>query len=355
MFEKIEDLLVKLTHSKQGYKLLTRLNNIFVLDAKYRRRWRSVLLKEYYSNKIKYIIHEKYKDYYVFFSRNGVGDVFFAASLMHEFKKRNPGKIVYLTEKKSIAKFLKTFKAIDKVIYDKDFEKLQGMEIVQRRIKKEQLNFLYFPYRGNKPNYTFCDSYANLLNVPLDVERELPQISEEHIEIANKEFEKLKIKSEKTIILIPENVMWDYKVLKPKFWKKLADQLIKKGYDVVFNSKNKQYKNYKNTFININAFIYFSSKVKHIVSFRSGINDLLAGMGIENQTTIYPYNMDVIWANKFIFDELLNKYHVKLHEYELDNLMQIYSLTSIFKKEFNEIIFDGNEDHLLTSLLKHID
>lgn len=332
--------------------LLRRLITIFVPIRKYRRSWRNKLLNEYYKYIVKDIVKCKHSDSYVFFSRNGVGDVFFAASLIKEFKKIHQGRVVYITEKKSIAKFLNSFPSIDEVIYEKNFDSLQGMAIVQRKIQKQQLNFLYFPYRGNKPNYTFSDSYANLLGVPLDSERELPIINDDDIKLADDEIKKLKIDPAKTIILIPENVMWDYRVLNTKFWKELADELKKSGYDVVFNSNNKEYKKFKNTFIPINAFVYFASQVKHIISFRSGIDDLLVGMGITNLTTIYPNNMEVIWADKFLFDELLNKYHVKLYEYELDNLMQIYSLSSIFNTNIDEIIFDGFEEDLLENIIK---
>ena len=351
MFRLNKKEFQKWVYDKKVNHYLKRLVTLTIPFKEYRRSLRNRLQNKYFKNKMRNIVKEKYSDAYVLFSRNGVGDVFFVASLINEFKKNHKGKVIYLTEKKSIQKFLKSFSSIDEVLYDKDFGVFQGMAIVQRRIRKGQINFLYFPYRGNKPNYVFADSYANLLELPLDTERDLPQICEEDIKMSNDEFKRLNINPQKTIILIPENVMWNYKVLSPKFWKTLAIQIEKLGYDVVFNSNNREYKNFKTTFLPICAFVDFAFKVKHVISFRSGIDDLLVGMGMKNLTAIYPNNMEVIWADKFLFDELLNKYHVKTKEFELENLMHIYSLNSNFNTNVNEIIYDGFEEDLLETLI----
>ncbi len=298
---------------------------------------------------------EKYPNDYLIFSRNGVGDIFFTASLIKEFKKTHPGKVIYITEKPKLENYIKTFKSIDEVIVNKNLDILQSEAPFQSQIRKGHLNFLYFPYRGKKKNYVFADSYANLLGVALDAQRELPLISPENIINAETEIKKLNIEPSKTIILIPEAVMFDHNKVKPKTWKKLADELKNKGYDVVFNSSNRAYKKYKTTFLPVMDFIALAKQVKHIVSFRSGICDVLAGVGIYNLTAVYPENLDVIWTNKFLFDELLNKYHEKTKDDEFENIFHIYSLNSNFKvNNISEIILDGNEKHLIQEVLHSI-
>ncbi len=298
---------------------------------------------------------KKYPDDYIIFSRNGAGDVFFVASLLYEFKKNHQGKIIYLTDKPKLKNFIETFASIDEVIADKDTKLFQIYAPVQRKIKKGQVNFLYFPYRGTKENYVFADSYANLLGVNINSKRELPQITEEHIKNAHQEYEKLNLTPGKTIILIPESVMFDHRILSPKFWKTLANMLKRQGYDVVINSSNKAYKNYKTTFLPIPEFIEFSKNARHIISFRSGICDVLTGCDIYNITSIYPKNLEVIWANKFMFDELLNKYHRQLFETEFENIFHIYSLNSNFKTtKINEIIFNNDENKLIECIMKQL-
>lgn len=355
MFTFTNTIIDNILYNRQSNYYLQRLVTWFVPSKNLRRIWRHQIYTKYCRHTINSLVKKKYSDAYVFFSRNGVGDVFFAASFIKEFKKTHPGRVIYVTEKKSIKNLLEAFKSIDEVVYDPYLGGLQATPIVQRQICKGRLNFLFFPYRGSKPNYTFADSYANLLDVPLDSERELPTITKKDLHLANKEFKDLKLLPQKTIVLIPESVMWRYFVLTPNFWKRLAHKLKTMGFDVVFNSSNKAYKSFKTTFLPLNAFLAFASQVKHIYSFRSGINDLLVGMGITHLTAIYPNNMEVTWTDKFSFDELLNKYHVKTKETELDNLMQIYSLSSIFNVKIDEIVYDElSEERLLETLLKQL-
>lgn len=327
-------------------KLKIKLTNFIYFFSKEKRH---KLRKNYQSEINKLIINyveEKYSDDYIIFSRNGIGDTYFVARLIKEFKKKNPGRVMYITEKPKLKNYLKSFSSIDNIVADKIFEPLQYNIPLQCPIQKGKINYLFFPYRGLKKNYVFADSYANLLNVDIvNSEIENPRITEENYKNAEKEFKNLNIKPQKTIILIPEAVMFDYRILNEKFWIKLANKLTEEGYDVIFNSSNKTYsKLYKTTFLPIMDFLAFSKQVNHIISFRSGICDVLVGVGITNLTAIYPPNLEVIWADKFIFDNLLNKYHEKTKETEFENIFHIYSLNSNFKRQdIKEIIHQTNK------------
>lgn len=289
-------------------------------------------------------IKNKYPNDYIIFSRNGVGDIFFVASLLKEFKKNNSGKIVYITDKPKLCKFIKAFSSVDEVIGDSKFGILQFISPLQKSIQKGNINYIFFPYRGSRKNYTFADSYSNLLGLEYNPPRELPKLTKKNKLNAEKEIKRLGISPDKTILLIPEAVMFDHRILDSKFWKDLADKLTNMGYDVVFNSNNKAYKKYKNTFIEMTDFIEFCKNIKHIISFRSGICDVLVGVGITNITSIYPQNLEVIWADKFIFDNLLNKYHEKTKETEFENIFHIYSLNSNFhRNDIKEIIHNTNK------------
>lgn len=351
----VKTFVNKIIQNEKANYYLRRWLPIFVPSRNKRKILRRQLYSQYTRHIINELVREKFPNDYVFFSRAGVGDVFFAASLMKEFKKIHPGRVVYVTEKESIADFLRSFPSIDEVIYNPYLDGLQAVSYVQRPIATGQLNFLFFPYRGSNPNYVFADSYANLLGMPLNSVRETPILSPEDIQRATQEFSKLHITPQRTFILIPECQMFKSSALTPRFWQTLATNLANRGFDVVFNSRNKAYQHFKTTFLPLNAFVAFASQAKHIFSFRSGINDFMVGMGITHLTAIYPNNMEVTWSDNFLFNETHNKYHIKTKETELDNLMHIYSLSSNFNVNIDEIIYDElSEERLMEALLQRI-
>ncbi|MBQ7287852.1 MAG: hypothetical protein IJW73_08845 [Candidatus Gastranaerophilales bacterium] len=347
-----------LLNNKKINKFVQTLVSIFVLNSKKRKTIRKNL-KERLKNKarlaINRLINVKYSDCYCFFSRYGIGDIFFIASLIKEFKaNNNNAKVVYFTEKKHLVPYLKAFSAIDEVVYDSNFSFLQDEQFLQRKPEIGILNLLFFPYKGTKKTYTFADNYTNLLSLPLNSTREMPSVSAQNFENAKNEFERLGLTPEKTIVLIPEATMFDYRILSPNFWKNLANKLESMGYNVVFNSLNKEYEDYNTTFLPIIDFLIFASKTRRLVSFRSGINDLLVGCGLKNLTVLYPPNLEVIWAEDGIMENL-NKNHIKKYDNEFENVFNIYSLNSNFNRnDIKELIYNYNQTKLENDILKSI-
>lgn len=326
---------------------------MYCFNSKKRRKLRDEIKNSYRNSKkqeLSRLIQEKYSDYYCIFSRYGIGDIFFVASLINAFKKKNGGKVVYFTEKKRLIKVLEAFPSIDEVVFDKDLSFLQEEQNLQQHLQKGKLHKLFFPYRGTKETYTFSDNYNNLLDLPLDAPRELPEIKESNYNKADEEFKRLNIKPEKTILIIPDATMFDYRIIDSKFWLNLSKELESKGYDIVFNTKLSEYKHLKNTFLPVMDFVAFAKQIKHIISFRSGVSDLLVGMNISNLTAIYPPNLEVIWADAIYFHEL-HKNHVKRFDNEFDNMFAIHSLNNTFKRnDIDEIVYDYNDK----ILIKHI-
>ena len=149
--------------------------------------------------------------------------------------------------------------------------------------------------------------------------------------------------------------MFNYKQLQPEFWKNLAKKLERMGYKVVFNSKDKAYKNFRTTFLPITDFLAFAKMANHIYSFRSGISDVFTGLNIIHQTVIYPNNFEVLWADKLSLDLNCHRYHTKLYDYEFDNLKHIYSLNSNFNRnDIYEIFYNGDKENLEKELLMRI-
>lgn len=328
----------------------------FILNSKKRKKLKFKIKNIYRNSKkreLANLIRDKYSDCYCFFSRYGIGDIFFVASLLNEFKKKNGYKIVYFTEKKRLVKFLKAFPSIDFIVFDKDIKFLQEEQTMQRHVQKGELNKLFFPYRGTLKTYTFADNYNNLLDLPLDTARELPVINIENYNCAKKEFEKLNLNPLKTIILIPDATMFDYRLIEPNFWIKLTKLLEKQGYEVVFNCKLPEYSHFKQTFLPIMDFLAFAKQVKHIVSFRSGVSDLLAGMNMFNMSVLYPPNLEVIWADARVFHDL-HRNHVHKYDSEFDNIFNIHSLNATFKTDkIDEIIYDYNDDKIIERIISN--
>ncbi len=313
------------------------------------------IYKNHQLNRIANIIQENYKDYYCIFTRNGIGDIFFVASLIKEFKNLYGGKFVFFTEKKSLVPFLKAFPSIDAISYDKNYRILQEYQTLQKHITIGQLNKLFFPYRGTKETYTFSDNYNNLLYLPLDAKRELPIVGMKNLDAAQKEFFRLRLYPEKTILIIPDATMFDYRIIHAEFWINIASELEKRGYQVVFNTKLKEFKNFTTTFLPIMDFVAFAQKIKYVISFRSGINDLFCGMGITNISVLYPPNLEVIWADAIDFHKLHN-YHTFTSDNELENMFNIHSLNKTFKTdEVQEIIYDFDDVAIQNEIISNIE
>ena len=311
----------------------------------------------YKNNKINQItkfIQNKYPNDYCIFSRDGIGDIFFIAGLIREFKKGKEGRVIYFTDKLSCVPLIKAFKSIDEVYYNRALGAFQEFKTLQKDLVKGQLNILFFPYKGTKPTYTFSDNYNNLLNLPLNTERELPAISLENMEKAENEFKRFEVSKEKTILIIPDATMFDYRIIDSKFWISLAKELEARGFDIVFNTKLNKYKNFKNTFLPIMDFIAFSKQVKHVISFRSGINDLFAGVGITNMTVVYPPNLEVMWADA---DEVhkLHEHHTFTSGNELENIFNIHSLNRTFNSSnINEFLYNFNDNEIIDTIIRNI-
>lgn len=149
-------------------------------------------------------------------------------------------------------------------------------------------------------------------------------------------------------------VSFDYTVLSIDFWTKLADKCINIGYDVVFNlDNNKKFKKYKQIFLPMTQQIEFVKLCSSVISFRSGLTDILAGSGIEKIIVIYPPKMNFLTLSRNDMErEVPKAYYWEDNKSFNENIFNITSLNKIFKRDcYKEIIFDGNEEKLLEKLI----
>ena len=348
----------KLIYDKKYNLFFQKIVQRFILNSNYRVPIMRNL-KAVYRNSVHHdvaeLIQKKYNDSYCIFSRYGLGDIFFFAGLAKEFKKTHDGKFVIFTEKKKLVPFIKAFPSVDEVVCIPEIKCFQEIHCIQQKMVKGKLLPLFYPYRGELETIVFKDNHANMLEVPRGAKFELPTITDKNYKNAEKEFERLKLNPQRTIVLIPEAVMFDHRTMPPQVWMKFADKLIQMGYDVVINSKDKIYKSYKTTFLPVMDFLAFLKQVKHTFSFRSGINDVMVGINITNLTAIYPPHLEVIWGDPI----LLWNFHKdckKIYENEFDNVFHIYSLNSNFNRnDIHEYVYNYNYDIFESDMLKYLE
>lgn len=345
-------------NEKEYQKLKRLISFVYAFSKTKRHRFRERLDYLYsltLNQNITKLINEKYKDYYVIFSRPGIGDILFIASRIKSFKQKHEGKVAFFTDKAHIADFLSKFPSVDSVEVIPQLNLLYyNRYIIQGHLQKGKFNILFSPYTGTKKTYTFSDNYSNCLDVPLDTELEFPVINENNFKNANAEFKKLGINPQKTIVIIPDSTMFDYRTITHEFWTDFANTLTNKGYDVIFNCKYDKYKGFKNTLLPIMDFAAMASQVKHIYTFRSGIADLFTALNITNMSVIYPPRFEVIWGDS-LFLCGLHQHYEKKYDNMFDNIFYIHSLNSNFKRsDIDEIIYDHNEETLKNILLNRI-
>ena len=102
-------------------------------------------------------------------------------------------------------------------------------------------------------------------------------------------------------------------------------------------------------------FVAFAKQVKYIISFRSGICDLFVGINMSNISVLYPQNLEVIWADNILFNQI-HQYHTKQFDTEFENIFNIYSLNPIFKRnDIDEIVYNYNDEEIIKNIIKQIE
>lgn len=322
-------------------------------------------LKEYISNQhinrqveklfqISVLINKKYKDAYCLFSASGIGDVFYIAGQLHEFRKNNPGRIVWFVCKKSIAEFLTAYSdVVDEVVYDPEMKILEG-QLLDKKISKGVLNLLFFPYWGSLPTYTFSDNYSNMLGVPLTTRKETPLIMTKNKAYAKKIFDQFGIEPSRTILLIPDSTMFDSRYIEKGFWLSLTDALEHAGYEIIINTQEKIFSGRKKIFPSINELISIATRVKSIICIRSGITDILCYKDCKQIFVVYPPRLEMIWKDQG-YISFLHSNHAEKRIYPHDFIFKIHSLGNISVDEnIVELIYNYNNEEIIGKIIKKL-
>ena len=345
-----------------NFKILTLLINItFTFNKTLRKSLRKKIEEKYLKKEAKLFtsnIEKNNKDSWIIMPLHCIGDLLLTCQRIKSFKEKNGGKVILIVKDINRYDLAKCFPAIDDVIiipekifmylhYDREFE-------FSNNPQKGKIHYINPDKLKNKcrqKNVKTLFSYALGLDENC-AELEKPLLSESDIKNVNEIHKEMNL-SNKTVLISPYAGSLNWKVLSKDFWLKLAEELTLQGYDVVFNTEKKEFANYKTIFLSLSQMGAFATKCAKIITFRSGLTDLMSMYNSEGMITIYPKDMDHpifgiaqrdVWKNTYIFDE---------NKTDEENMYRLFSLQEIIgKTDAKEIIFNNNEMELMQTILR---
>lgn len=271
-------VVVKPVRIKIRKKLFSLINKIFLKEVK----------KEIKN------IRSKYSDYYIFSLFFPLGDLGIACSLMKIFKNKNNKKILVIVNDKNRARVASLFPSIDKIMIVHPFVYDYIYNNPEFKIKKGRIYEINHWKFYDAPKYkskNFLELYAHMLGLKEWENFESPVFSEMLVDNVMKIIEKKHIDIRKTVFIAKDSNSFNCKLIDENFWINKAKYYKNMGYEVVFNSKKKSFQGYKTIFLPMHEQLYFCSLCKKVVAIRSGFNDLLGLMKLDNLEIYYPKTM----------------------------------------------------------------
>ncbi|MEE0495263.1 MAG: hypothetical protein UDK34_01955 [Cyanobacteriota bacterium] len=322
--------------NKITYKILT----LFIFNRSKRHKIKEKFFKLHAESELNEILSE-YKDYWIFSLFFPWGDLGIACSLIKEFKKVHGGKVLVLINSQNRADVVKLFPSIDKFkvvssdVYDYIF-RYPNLKI--EKGKYFEINHWKF---YNAPRYKskhFLELYARMMNIENWNNFERPEFGEEIKNRVLNKIKELNIDIKNTVFISKDSNSFDCTLFDENFWIKKAKEFEANGYEVVFNSKKRNYNGYKTIYLPMAEQLYFCSQCAKIVAVRSGFNDLLGIMGLDNLEIYYPKSMFFKTISQI--EQLVEFKRAFLdEEYKTfdENMYRITSMKMFSLKNVNEI------------------
>ena len=218
-------------------------------------------MKEFiFLKKISYITAQ-YPNCYIIFPDFGFGESIIFAIMMKAFKKKYKKKIVVFVKTKSRYTLLKMFAEIDIVIHEpnipRNFTNVKTKQLTLGQFYDFSLCNEFYQNGKLISSRNMIERHCLLLGLDINEEFAKPTIAEEDNKAMKQLFDELELKENKTVFISPYANSINDKYLSKNFWINLSNELIKKGYDVIFNDHNKTYGNYKTVFLPPNQIIPF--------------------------------------------------------------------------------------------------
>lgn len=323
-----------------------RLVPLTVFDSKKRRALKQLLLKYRVEDELN-AIQSKYSEYWIFDLFFPWGDLGIACALMKEFKAQNGGKILVLTNSEARARVARLFPAIDEVVvvsrslYDYMFQN-PNFEI--EKGKYFEINHWKFVDAPRYKSANFLELYGNMFGLKNHLNLEKPVFPEELKQKVENIFASRNFSREKTVLISPISNSFNLELINKNFWLNLANEYEKNGLTVVFNSPDKTYGKYETIFLPMEEQLYFCSLCRENVAIRSGFNDILAIMGLENLRIYYPKSMFFRTITKL--EQLTEFKRAFLDEEDKtfdENMFRITSVKMFGLNKTQEVIVGGKQ------------
>ena len=307
------------------------INLYYFLRKEKRRNKREKLDKKYLSALVK-AIEKKYKDYWIFCPRWSLGDAAICASLMHDFKKQNKGKVVFILSKNSLYQLFRYAKDIDVLIFDRVFDTLQ-LNKIYNGFQKGKISYLFAATGNVKKADNLLFLYQNMLNL-----KNQPTC----INLTQKKFKKMPKKD--FVLIIPDSVTFDSSCFDEIFWSDKIKEFLEKGYDVYFNTNNPLFGKFNRIFYPLIDTCLLAKKAKKVIAVRSGIVDLFVSLGIENMEVLYPPEMKISYLTIEKEVEIHKNVFNWKQQLSIDeNLFNIYSINKMFASNIEENILPNKK------------
>lgn len=325
-------------------KAICKICTLFVFNKEKRRKIREKFFNKRVISKLNTLLDE-HKDFWIFSLFFPLGDLGIACALIKEFKKEHGGKVLVLANSKNRADVARLFPAIDKVlvvdseIYDYIFR--------NPNLKIEKGNYFELNHWKfyNAPRYkseNFLELYAHMMDLSDWQHIESPHFTEDIKQHVYKEISKLNIDITKTIFISKDSNSFNCSALSDDFWLTKAKKYREQGFEVVFNSKEIFWNGYKTIFLPMAEQLYFCSLCKKIIAIRSGFNDLLGLMKLENLEIYYPKSM--FFNTTSPIEQLIEFKRAFKDEEDKsfnENMYRITSMKMFGIKNLKEIIAEG--------------
>lgn len=297
--------------------------------------------------------------YYYLFQKNtvcivsvdGMGDYIYLFGYMNEFKKiHNIKRLIFIARTKHQKFLAEKISAFDKVVL---YEKFNVFSITSHsKYTFEKLfigNFFQPEIYKHIPDKKCCalDGLKYLLDIEQDTELELDELKYEDAERKKKiETELAIFPKGKTVLISTQSVSCPTKI-PDDFWINIANFLKKNGYQVLFNTQEKTFHNYRTIYPSKEDLKYYTDYFGYFISLRSGITDLVAVTSKAKNIVIYPTQ----FSSKEIYDILISAYG-PFGEDIAEFMFEKWSLTKIGLHTFESFDINLNLNKLFDYMEK---
>lgn len=254
----------------------------------WRKKCRNKLMNLFVSKALIRKIREKYPEGILFLSPHaGIGEFVQSLCLMRALKNKISEQIVIITAKKTEQDICKLYRQTVSCYYDPDVKIYETSDMIFPLQKGK----IYPFYRLPKPMATKrakdIDFLKDFFQLPQNIRIE--KIQPKRPETVNDNLKKLEdiFLNRKTILIFPEANTYDSSVITKEVWLDAAKKLQAKGYTCIFNSQH-SFEGFLSIFLPIDETVYLSSLATAIITFRSGLSELIALATACKMLVIYP-------------------------------------------------------------------